>query len=67
MKVSSLTASSIESSMDSSRDAKPFMQMIAHIFSPVAATLNRIGTAIALGETGNLEAAHEFRQNNSGQ
>lgn len=41
--------------------------MVNHDNFPLLKQLDRIGTAIALGEAGNLEAAHEFRQKNSGR
>jgi hypothetical protein len=67
MKVSSISSGSIESTLISDRDAGSFTQTLQHLISPVLKTLNRIGTSIALGEAGDLEASHEFRKKNSGK
>lgn len=63
MKISSLSVSSIESNLITHQETKSFQQLI----SPLLKTLDRIGTSIALGEAGNLDAAHEFRNKNTGQ
>ena len=43
------------------QQGKPLLNLPHKYFSAIAKLLNRIGTAIALGEKGDLDAAHEFR------
>lgn len=67
MKVSSATTSSIEPTLNPNYAAEPFLAMAQRMLKSVTKTLDHIGTSIALGESGNLEAADAFRRKNSGQ
>jgi len=67
MKVSSATTSSIEPMLKPDHEAEPFLQVAQRMVTSLMKTLDRIGTSIALGESGNLEAADAFRRKNSGQ
>jgi len=48
-------------------EAGPFLQVAQRMVTSLMETLDRIGTSIALGESGNLDAADAFRRKNSGQ
>ena len=61
MKVSSISANSIESNIFAEQQSQSFVQSVLHSFSSMIKVINRIGTAIAVGESGDLDAAHEFR------
>lgn len=67
MKISSVTSSSIAHTLNSDQEAAPFMQAAQSACMGLMKTLDHIGTAIALGEAGDLEAPHAFREKNSGQ
>lgn len=67
MKVSSLSTGTIEQTLNVSHDAKPFLAMVQQMVKSLLGAVNHIGTSIALGESGNLDAADEFRKKNSGQ
>lgn len=67
MKVSSATTSSIEPTLNPNYAAEPFLAATQRTLMSLLKTLDRIGTSIALGESGNLEAADAFRRKNSGQ
>ena len=67
MKVSSASTSSIEPTLNPNYQAEPFLATAQRMLKSVTKTLDRIGTSIALGESGNLEAADAFRRKNSGQ
>lgn len=67
MKVSSATTSSIEPMLTPGHGAGLFLQAAQRVVTSLMKTLDRIGTSIALGESGNLDAADSFRRNNSGQ
>lgn len=67
MKVSSITGGSIESGLKPVHDAEPFLQVAQRVAASIMETLDHMGTSIALGETGNLEAADAYRRKNSGQ
>jgi hypothetical protein len=67
MRVSSITVSSIEHTFKSELHAGNIIQTAQHITASLLKTLDHIGTAIALGEKGDLEAADAFRRKSSGQ
>ena len=67
MKVSSITNGSLESRLTPGHDAEPFMQVAQRVATSIMKTLDHMGTSIALGESGNLEAADAYRRKNSGQ
>ena len=67
MKTSSVTSSSIAHTLNSDYEAAPFPQAALNALMDFIKTLDHIGTAIALGESGDLEAAHAYREKNSGQ
>jgi len=64
MNVSSLTASSIRTAINSCGGTEKFLQLARRSVSSLLKTFDRIGTSIALGEAGDLEAAHAFRNKN---
>ncbi len=63
MKVSSLTP---ESALQQAAQIEPanLFAGVRNTVSAVKSTLNRIGTAIALGEAGDLDAADAWRRQN---
>lgn len=67
MKISSVTSSAIAHTLNSDQEAAPFLQAAQNAYMSFIKTLEHIGTAIALGESGDLEAAHAYREKNSGQ
>lgn len=67
MRVSSITVSSIEHTFKPELHAANIIQTAQYIAATLLKTLDHMGTAIALGEKGDLEAADEFRRKNSGQ
>ena len=67
MKISSVTGSSIAHTLNSDQEAAPVLQAAQHAYLGLMKTLGHIGTAIALGESGDLEAAHAYREKNTGQ
>lgn len=67
MKISSATTSSIEPMLNPGHETEPFLAAAQHAVTSLMKTLDRIGTSIALGESGNLDAADAFRRKNSGQ
>jgi hypothetical protein len=66
LKVSSLSAGSADATLIQHHETRSILQMANRKDFSLLKQLDRIGTSIALGEAGNLEAAHEFRQKNSG-
>lgn len=67
MKISSVTSSSIAHTLNSDYEAAPFSHAALSALMDFIKTLDHIGAAIALGEAGDLEAAHAYREKNSGQ
>lgn len=67
MKVSSATTSSIEPMFKPGQEAESFLQVTQRMVTSLMKTMDRIGTSIALGESGNLEAADAFLRKNSDQ
>lgn len=67
MKVSSITVDSVEQSAVSHHKSKFMASQINLNDLPVLKQLNHIGSAIALGEAGDLDAAHEFRNKCAGK
>lgn len=72
MKVSSMSRNAVESGLfpdSQARDhqVRPILQMAQRQLASLLKTMDRIGTSIALGEKGDLEAADAFRRKNSGE
>jgi len=67
MKASSLSNSSIEPLFVSDYEADSFLTTVQRMANSLVKLLDRIGTSIALGESGDLEAAHAFRRKISGK
>jgi hypothetical protein len=65
MNVTSLTARTIETSLNQNEEAET-LQLVNRIALPLLKILDHIGTSIALGEKGELEAADAYRRKNSG-
>lgn len=61
MKESFLASTSIRVAGNSHQHAKSLLLGIESAVRSSGKVLNRIGTAIALGEAGNLDAAHALR------
>jgi hypothetical protein len=59
MKTSTLTGNTADLYND--QQGKPLFNLPHKHFSALAKLLNHMGTAIALGEKGDLDAAHDFR------
>lgn len=66
VKVSSLTVDTVEQSAIPHHKAKSISSQVSLKDLPVLKQLNQIGSAIALGEAGDLDAAHEFRNKCAG-
>lgn len=49
------------------QEAESFLQVTQRMVTSLMKTMDRIGTSIALGESGNLEAADAFLRKNSDQ
>jgi len=64
MKAHSLPARSIEE-ITGHHEVESFMTTIHEMAQSLLETVNHIGTAISLGEKGDLEAADAFRRKNS--
>jgi hypothetical protein len=67
MKVSSITSSSLENSFSPEQQGKSFLAAAQEHVASLLKIAGQIGTSIALGEKGDLEAAHEFRNQNYGK
>ena len=67
MKVSSITGGSLESGLKPGHEAEPFLQVAQRVAASMMKTLDHMGMSIALGESGDLEAADAYRRKNSGQ
>ena len=63
MKISSISGSggSLEPGLITSQQGRTLFQAVQDHFASLVKTIERIGTSIALGEKGDLEAAHQFR------
>ncbi|HEY6096139.1 MAG TPA: hypothetical protein VIU93_14410 [Gallionellaceae bacterium] len=66
MKVSSVTVDAIEHGAIAHHKSKSMTSQVSLGDLPVLKQLNHIGSAIALGEAGDLDAAHEFRNKCAG-
>lgn len=66
MKVSSISSSSIETVLFSEQQVKPTQYAAQRFYSNVLKMLDHIGTAIAVGETGDLDAIDDFRMKEFG-
>lgn len=66
MHVSSLTNHSSKTEKNPNDKAETFLQAVRRMANSLLKIFDRIGTSIALGESGDLEAAHAFRSKNSG-
>jgi len=67
MKISSASSSSIEHTLKANHAVDSLLSMVQHTIRSLMRTVNHVGTSIALGESGDLDAAHEFRNKNSGR
>jgi hypothetical protein len=61
MKVSSISVNAIENNIFSEQQSHSLVQSVQQSLLSVMKVINRIGTSIALGESEDFEAAHEFR------
>jgi hypothetical protein len=61
MKVSSITGNSLEPDFIADHHGKSLLDAAQNFAAPLLKIANRIGSSIALGERGDLDAAHEFR------
>lgn len=61
MKVSSLSGNSIESDLYTEHQPVALLLVVKRKLMAILKFVDHIGTAIALGEKGDLEAAHDFR------
>jgi hypothetical protein len=67
MKAPSISSNSLNSDLIENNQGSPLFQNVKQLVLSFFKTLDRIGTAIALGESGNLEAAHDFREKHAGR
>jgi hypothetical protein len=61
MKVSSITNNSLESRFIVDSNGKLLLDAVQNYAASLLQLIDRVGTSIALGEKGDLDAAHEFR------
>jgi hypothetical protein len=61
MKVSSISEHSLETGYLTSQQGETAINSVQKFIAAMFSAINRIGTAIALGEKGNLDAMHHFR------
>lgn len=66
MKVSSISEHSLETGYLSSHQGETAFNSLQKLIAGLLSVINRIGTAIALGETGDLDAMQHFRTKNIG-
>ncbi len=66
MKVSSLSAGNMMQVAATNSAPDPVLAQLRVAISTLLAQLDRVGTAIALGEAGDLDGAHALRDQNSG-
>lgn len=66
MKVSSITSNTMENSFIPEQQGKTLLAVVQEHVASLLKIAGQIGTSIALGEKGDLEAAHEFRNQNPG-
>lgn len=67
MKVSSISGNPLESGLIPTNQDSSLLQAAQGYLASLFKTIDRIGTAIALGEKGDLEAAHQFRVKSTGK
>jgi hypothetical protein len=67
MRVSSVTGSPIQHTFKPEQHADNIIQTAQRMAASLLQTLEHMGSAIALGEKGDLEAADAFRRKNSGR
>jgi hypothetical protein len=67
MKASSISDNSLETGFIPELQGKTFLDLAQDRVSSLLKIVDRIGTSIALGEKGDLEAAHEFRNQEHGK
>ena len=67
MKTTSISSGTIEQSFIAAHETAHLLHVLQSMAKTTLSIFNRIGTAIALGESGDLDAAHEFRKQNSGK
>lgn len=66
MSASSLTTCAIETTINSNDEVESTFQVAKKFSRSVFKVLDHIGTSVALGEAGDLEAADSYRRKNSG-
>lgn len=66
MKVSSISEHSLETGYLTAHQGKTAFNAVQKMISALLSAINQIGTAIALGEKGDLDAMHHFRTENIG-
>jgi len=66
MKVSSISGNGLESSFNSHNPSNSLFDTVQQQVTALLKSIGRIGSAIAIGEKGDLEAAHKFRTEGSG-
>ena len=67
MKVSSISGNSLETGFNEDHQGKSFFQAAQNHAASLLKMVDRIGTSIALGEKADLDAAHEFRNQEPGK
>lgn len=67
MKISSISSNSLEHDFIAEQHGKSLFDAAENCAKSLLKTVNRIGTSIALGEKGDLDAAHEFRNQEPGK
>jgi len=67
MKVSSITGNSIEVGYIAPAHDNSLLDVTQNLATSIVKIANQIGTSIALGEKGDLDAAHEFRKQTLGK
>jgi hypothetical protein len=66
MKVSSISGNSLETDFIEDHQDITFFQAVQNHAASLLEIVDRIGTSIAMGENGDLDAAHEFRNREPG-
>jgi hypothetical protein len=67
VKVSSISGNTLESGLVTNQHDIALAMAVQDHLAALYQTIDRMGTAIALGEKGDLEAAHQFRVNSIGK
>jgi hypothetical protein len=67
MKVSSISGNSLETDFIADHQGITFLQAAQNYAASLLKIVDRIGTSIALGEKADLDAAHEYRNQEPGK